>query len=132
MHEITLMQSVLEAVSRSASIHHLTRVTKVKLIVGKLTAVLPEALQFAFMALTPHTALAGATLIIEEQPVKLQCLTCNRTFEVAEPLFLCGGCGGTAVQLLAGKELYLAYYEGECNEEVKAVENHYGPGTAPG
>ncbi len=44
MHELSLMQNVLQTVELSAEQHHICRINKVKLVIGQLTMALPDSL----------------------------------------------------------------------------------------
>ncbi|OIQ12656.1 hydrogenase maturation nickel metallochaperone HypA [Neomoorella thermoacetica] len=66
MHELAIMQEILEIVTRNAHSHGLHRVTKIKLVIGKLRAVEPECLEFCFNVLKEDIPLiAKAALEIE-------------------------------------------------------------------
>lgn len=113
MHELSLIQGLLETVSQSAAENSITRVSLVKLVVGECHGALPEALEFAFQVLTPGTVCEGAALEMETIPALLLCRQCGREFRSAEFPFLCVSCGAGGARLIRGKELYLDYYEGE-------------------
>lgn len=113
MHELSLIQDLLEAVCQSAAENSINRVSLVKLVVGEWHGALPEALDFAFQALTPGTVCEGAALEVETVPALLQCRQCGREYKCGEFPFLCGSCGAGGARVLQGKELYLEYYEGE-------------------
>jgi hydrogenase nickel incorporation protein HypA/HybF len=65
MHELSITRSVVEAVSERAEG---LRVTRVRLQVGKRTAVMPDALRFCFELCAEGTPVAGAKLEIDETP----------------------------------------------------------------
>ncbi|MBC7334996.1 MAG: hydrogenase maturation nickel metallochaperone HypA [Clostridia bacterium] len=113
MHEFALMQTVLKLVEEKAQAHGLVRVTRVKLVVGKMTMALPAALELAFDALGRGTVAEGATLEIEEREVRLACPACGLEFSPELPHLGCPRCGETAPRLVQGRELYLDYFEGE-------------------
>lgn len=70
MHELAL---ATEVVSICAARADGARVVRVRLEVGKLAAVLPDALRFCFDACANGTAVEGATLdIIETQGEELR------------------------------------------------------------
>lgn len=68
MHELAIVEDLMNTVVQSAQEHKLQRVKSIKIVVGKKTAALPDSLQFCFEALSPETILAGARLEIEETP----------------------------------------------------------------
>lgn len=113
MHEFSLIQSVLNMVEEKAKDFGLVRVTKVKLVVGKMTMAMPDALQFAFRALGQGTLAEGAELEIEEREVRLHCPTCELEFCPDLPRLTCPRCGHPTPKIVQGRELYLDYFEGE-------------------
>ncbi len=111
MHEFSLMTGVLDAVESSAKENNATRVVEVRLVIGEMTEVLDEAMQFAFEALTPGSILEGATLSISKVKPRSRCLACDTEFEHDRFHFFCPKCESLATELLAGKELYIESME---------------------
>ncbi len=79
--------------------------------IGRLTAVVPESLRYHFDLLTPGTLLNGATLVIEEIPVRGRCADCAATFEINSLSFTCPRCGSGFVELTSGRELQVVSLE---------------------
>lgn len=117
VHELSLMQSVMDIVKESANQNHIHRVNKVKLVVGKFSMALPDSLHFAFEAIsTTELLFKGAVLEIEERETICQCLQCQQTIEIEDNYhFVCTSCGSNNVAIIQGRELYLDYYEGDEN-----------------
>jgi hydrogenase nickel incorporation protein HypA/HybF len=114
MHELALMQNVLQTVELDAAQRHINRINKVKLVIGQLTMALPDSLVFAFEALKPGTIFADASLVIEERQALCQCLSCRQEYKLDDYFqFICPACGSSDVQVQGGKELYIDYYEGD-------------------
>ncbi len=78
MHELGIARNVVAIVGEQAGD---ARVLRVRLRVGRLAAVMPDALRFCFDVCTRGTALEGATLEIEEVPGQWQCNECGAEFE---------------------------------------------------
>lgn len=116
MHELGIAQSVLEEVSVEAARHPGARPVKVSMRIGELAAVDPEALRFAFEALTMDTELAGLQLEIETCPRRHRCLDCSTEFLVKDFDFRCPHCGSTRNQCVSGEQLELAFLELEEHE----------------
>lgn len=112
MHELALMESLLAVVEESAAAHGIRRVTAARLVVGEFTAALPEALEFAFEALSPGTVMDGATLTMTLEEAQARCRACGHEYHPPVYRLACPACGGPP-EVLKGKELYLDYYEGE-------------------
>jgi len=111
MHEFSLMTGVLDAVEASAQEHNATRVVEIRLVVGEMTEVLDEAMNFALEVLAPGTIAEGAHLIITKVTPQSRCLACGTTFEHDRYHFSCPACDSLATELLAGRELYIESME---------------------
>jgi hydrogenase nickel incorporation protein HypA/HybF len=111
MHELSIMESALTLVQDQARQAGATRVYAVRLRVGALSGVVPDALQMAFEALTPGTLAEGATLAIEAVAARFWCGQCAAEFASDQMLAECPRCGGISGELRAGKELELASLE---------------------
>lgn len=105
MHEMGITAEVLAAVSEAAERAGAVRVNRVTLTIGELTAIMPDALQFAWDALTPGTIVEGATLDVVAVPARSRCTECATEFTHDQYDRLCPSCGSFVVQVLAGNEL---------------------------
>lgn len=112
MHEIGLIQAVMDEISRAAEANNIERVTRVRLVVGRLNGALPEVLEFAFSILAPETMFEGARLEIESVPVTLNCPQCGAESAGDELAYFCPECGGRA-EIVSGRELHIDYFEGD-------------------
>ncbi len=101
------MQCALDQVLREARRAGAVRVHQIRLRVGVLSGVVPEALQFAFEALTAGTPAEGATLAIDDVPARFWCAPCGREFASANLYSECPDCGTPSNELRAGRELEL-------------------------
>jgi hydrogenase nickel incorporation protein HypA/HybF len=105
------MQSALNQVFEEARRAEATRVHEVRLRVGVLSGVVPDALRFAFEALTPGTPADGAVLTIEDVPARFWCAACKKEFVSANLYAECPNCGVPSGELRAGRELELSAIE---------------------
>jgi hydrogenase nickel incorporation protein HypA/HybF len=112
MHEMSLVQSILDIVFEEAQRHHVQKITAVNLVVGRLTAVVPEQMKFAFEMLTEDTPAAGAELNLEFVPAGAVCSQCGHEYVVNDSDFLCPQCRGPGL-VKSGRELQIASIEGE-------------------
>ncbi|GAB6178307.1 hydrogenase maturation nickel metallochaperone HypA [Desulfobaculum senezii] len=117
MHEMSIAQSLISIIKEEMEKHGLTTLRRVRVKHGKLAAIVPESLHFAFEACTLGTPLEGAELDMEVIPLILECGECGLRFSPEEPdaLFVpCPDCGeGIGHKVLQGKELYLDNMEAE-------------------
>ncbi len=106
MHELGIAQEVVALVDEHAQ----GKVTRVVLEIGKLSAILPDAVRFCFDLCCEGTALAGAQLEIIEIPGLARCRACGGEVVLERPFGRCE-CGGTDLEWLAGEELRVKEYE---------------------
>jgi len=85
-------------------------VTTVRVKVGRLAGVVPEAMSFCFDLVTAGTTLEGAQLEIEQPPGAAHCRTCGDDFGLTDLVLLCP-CGSADVEVTTGRELQVSSVE---------------------
>ena len=90
-----------------------TRILAIRLCVGKWSCAVPEALRFAFEAVSPGTMAEGAMLEIETPDPALLCPHCGREYPAADLFSPCPACAATGGTPLRGRELHLVSVEVE-------------------
>ena len=105
MHEMSLMESVREIVEETASRHGARRVAVVRLQIGALATVEPEALRFCFDVVMQGGMAAGAALEIDTEPGEAWCWDCSATVVLLAEGASCPGCGGHRLQVTGGTEM---------------------------
>ena len=111
MHEFSIMQAALETAGEKAHAAGATQIHRLKLRVGALSGVVPEALRFAFDALKNESLAAQAELVIEEVPAACWCADCVTEFAAADLQYECPRCHQPSGELRHGKEMELASLE---------------------
>lgn len=101
MHELAITQSVVDMVAERAAGR---QVNHVRLDVGRLSGVVPDAMEFCYELLIGGTALEGSTLVIQQTPGSAHCRSCGQDFALDDLILLCP-CGSAEVALTAGREL---------------------------
>lgn len=105
MHEMSLCESLLDAISQSARQNGFSRVTRVRLSIGRFAGVEPEALRFSFDVVSRGTLAEGAELVLLEQPGAAWCFDCNETVAIADRLDPCPVCGGVRLRPTSGTDM---------------------------
>ena len=105
MHELSIMEGALNMALEQARQHGASRVHVIRLRIGALSGVVPEALQFAFEALAPGTAAEGAKLEIEHVPARFWCPGCSREFKADDMFAECPECHSPAETCAPGENL---------------------------
>ena len=104
MHELSLVESILQIVDEYATKDGFSRVTSLRLTCGKLSSVVPQALSFAFEVQSKGTRAEGAALELEILPAVVHCLACGIDVEVDRFDARCPTCKGFEVLLVGGTE----------------------------
>ncbi|HAD07557.1 MAG TPA: hydrogenase maturation nickel metallochaperone HypA [Anaerolineaceae bacterium] len=107
MHELAVTESVLEIALRHANQANANRVTDIYLIVGKLSSIVDDSVQFYWNMIAENTICQDARLHFKRVPARLKCLDCQQEFEVVESLSPCPQCGGFHLKIIGGEEFYV-------------------------
>lgn len=113
MHELSITQSMFDLVMQHAEQAEAKKVRKINLVIGEMTGVVGDCVDFYLGFLSRGTIAEGAVLSVETVPVKVTCRDCGETFELEELSWTCPGCGGNSLQIIAGKELFVESIEVE-------------------
>jgi len=111
MHEAGLMQEALDLAGVAARQAGAARVHRLRIRVGALSGVVPEALRFAFDALAPGSVAEGGQLELEPVAATYWCEGCRAEFAAVEAGAPCPTCGRPSPVLRSGLELELASME---------------------
>ena len=106
MHEVAVAQRMVEIALSAADENGGGCIVAARLLLGKLTCVDPETLDFAFGVVTRGTLAEGCRLEIVRIPARLRCGSCRSEHEreLLDPCTVCGAVGG---EVLQGRELRL-------------------------
>jgi hydrogenase nickel incorporation protein HypA/HybF len=111
MHEMGIANSILEGVAKELHRRPGSRAVKVGVRIGELAGVDPDALSFAFEALTLDTDFAGLAIDVEYVPPRSRCRECRHEFDVHNYELLCPNCGSLSTERISGDELEFRYLE---------------------
>jgi len=101
MHELGITRSVVAICAENSNG---ARVLRVTLEIGKLSAIMPDAVRFCFDICASGTVVEGATLEILETPGLAKCKSCGSNVELRQIVGRCF-CGSNDLQIIAGEEL---------------------------
>jgi len=111
MHELAVCQGLMSQVEQIAQRENAERITRILLSIGPLSGVEAQLLRDAFPIAAAGSVAENADLAIEQQAVRVKCLTCNAETEATANRLLCGACGDYRTQLLSGDEMLLLSVE---------------------
>jgi hydrogenase nickel incorporation protein HypA/HybF len=107
MHEMAIVESMVEAAVEHA---RGARVKRLKVEIGKLSTVLPDAVRFCFDLAIEGTDLEGAALEIVEIDGLARCRGCGGSVVLERPLGVCA-CGGIELEWTSGMGVQIVEME---------------------
>jgi hydrogenase nickel incorporation protein HypA/HybF len=111
MHELGIARSIIEIAEEHARRHDARRIHSVTVLIGSLSGVMAEAVEFCFSACAQGTLLEDARLIIEQPQGLGRCRQCQKESPLATTLYSCPVCGSFAIDLLRGDEMRISEME---------------------
>jgi hydrogenase nickel incorporation protein HypA/HybF len=135
MHELAVTESLLEIALRHGREAGAERITDLYLVIGQLSSIVDESVQFYWDLISEGSAAAGARLHFRRIPTELLCLECGTRYSPEGDELACPACGSIRVQILAGEEFSLEAIDIEPGEAPPADEGRStdaSPGTKQG
>jgi hydrogenase nickel incorporation protein HypA/HybF len=112
MHELSLMEGIVNIAEKTAAEHHFKTIKKIRLVLGELTSAYPDALLAAFEAWSDDPMFRDTVLEIESVPISASCIHCEHTFQPDKFRFECPLCCSRHVEMGQGQEFYIDFIEG--------------------
>lgn len=113
MHELSIAESILDAVQKELVSRPGAKPTRVGLRVGELSAVDVDSLSFCFGAILRGTEWECLQLDLRRCPHCRRCRDCGHEFEVVDYQAGCAQCLGNNTEMTSGDELDFDYLEVE-------------------
>ena len=113
MHEMSIVQSLIDILQEEMTRHQASVLKSVRLHIGELSAIVPSSLSFCFEVITKGTSMEGAKLNMDIIPLKGLCRQCRETFEVKDYVFECPYCHATDIDTVSGQDLSIVEMEVE-------------------
>ena len=113
MHELSVTQSLLEIALRHAERAGARHITRLNLVIGELTSIVDDSVQFYWDIISQGTIAEGAQLHFERTPGILRCLSCGHTFPLDGRDYACPVCGERQVVAVGGDDFRLESIEVE-------------------
>lgn len=110
---MSVTESVLEIITRHAEQAGADRIVRVYLVVGELSSIVDDSVQFYFDFLAQDTLAQGAELIFQRLPVTLACGVCQHQWEPSSADWACPSCGASRARIVKGREFYVDSIEVE-------------------
>ena len=111
MHELAVTESILAITLNHAEKAAARRVTDIHLVIGQLSSIVDDSVQFYWDFVSKGTLCEEATLHFKRLPAELICLDCNHTYTLDDELTPCPQCGSARIRVVSGDEFNLESIE---------------------
>jgi hydrogenase nickel incorporation protein HypA/HybF len=113
MHEQSIVESILAVALENAEKAKANKILRIYIVVGDLTGVVDESVNFYFSFLSRNTIAAQASLFFLHTQAQLRCRNCDLIFYPEKLNFCCPTCKEQQVEIVGGQELYIDKLEVE-------------------
>ena len=108
MHELAITQRIADVAIQHAEENNASRVVDLFLVLGDLSSVVDDSVQFYWDIVTEGTLCEGATLHFRRIPAKLRCQDCGHEYELRKgKISFCPQCESANLEIFQGKEFQL-------------------------
>lgn len=113
MHELPVTQGMLSIALEHAAKAGAKRITRINLVLGEMSGIVDDSVQFYFDFVSKDTLAEGAVLTFERVPACFRCRDCQTTFSPDGRQWACPQCGEWSVEIVAGREFLVDSIEVE-------------------
>ena len=107
MHELSITESILNLSLEYANQAKAKQVTDIFLVIGRLSSVVDDSVQFYWDIISQDTICEGAQLHFERPSAQLECLDCGTHFVLESELSPCPSCNSMLIKVISGDQFYL-------------------------
>lgn len=111
MHELSVTQSILSIVLEKAGDAGARRVSQINLVVGELSGIVDDCVQFYWDFISQDTIAAEAKLSFSKPPAQLRCRNCAAVFSPENGAWACPRCHEPSLEIVSGRELFVESIE---------------------
>ena len=113
MHEFSITQSILSIALEKANKAKADKIIKINLIIGELSGIVDDCVQFYFDFISKDTIAADASLSFKKTPLQLRCRNCATIFSPDNLDWACPNCQEQKIEIISGREAYIESIEVE-------------------
>ncbi|MEW5721307.1 MAG: hydrogenase maturation nickel metallochaperone HypA [Chloroflexota bacterium] len=114
MHELPVTEGILKTAIEASERNGARRISAINLVVGELSSIVDDSVQFYFDLLSKGTLAEKAVLRFRREPSIAICLDCAHRFNATAPLEpKCPQCGGARLQVKGSRDFFIASIEVE-------------------
>jgi hydrogenase nickel incorporation protein HypA/HybF len=113
MHEYSITESILSLALEKANEAKAGKITRINLVLGEMSGVVAECVQFYFDHISRDTPASSAGLSFETRPTRVRCHKCETIFTPKDSDWSCPGCREIGIEIISGRECYMESIEVE-------------------
>jgi len=117
MHELTITESLLDIALRHARNANAKKIIDLYLVIGQLSSVVDDSVQFYWDIIAKDTPAEGANLHFKRIPTEILCLDCNHQYTPEDNNMACPHCESITVRIISGEEFFLEAINIETNTD---------------
>lgn len=107
MHELGVTHSILNIVLHHANEAGAVRIKEINLVIGQLSSIVDDSVQFYWDMISEGTIAHGAHLNFKRVPATLTCRDCTHEFPLNQRDYTCPNCGSTKVVVAGGDDFFI-------------------------
>jgi len=113
MHELGVTQNILQIALEHAQKAGAQKIRSINLVIGGLSGIIDEGVQFYFDFVSKETMAEGAKLVFKKVPVRFRCRKCGKAFDFHGEDWVCPDCQSPGPEILTGREFFMESIEVE-------------------
>lgn len=111
MHELSITESLLNTASDYARKNKAKKVTVLNLVIGELSGIMDESVQFYWDMISENTICGKSILHFDKRKAFMKCMACGNEFSLDGELSPCPDCRSMDLKVISGNEFLLESIE---------------------
>lgn len=108
MHELAITEQIVKIAIKHGEKNKASQITDLYLVIGELSTVIDDSVQFYWDLITENTLCEGSKLHFKRIPAVFRCLDCSKEYHLVQgELTPCPHCQSSKMDILQGKEFHL-------------------------
>jgi hydrogenase nickel incorporation protein HypA/HybF len=104
VHELSITESILNIAVKYARKENAQKVTDINLIIGDLSSIVDDSVQFYWDIISKGTICENSHLHFQRVPATILCQNCGNQYELEHDLIPCPQCSGMNIKILSGDD----------------------------
>ncbi|MFL7814046.1 MAG: hydrogenase maturation nickel metallochaperone HypA [Anaerolineales bacterium] len=108
MHELAITEQIADIAIRHGQENQAEKITDLYLVIGELSTVVDDSVQFYWDLITSDTICEGSKLHFKRVPAIFHCQDCGKEYQLVDgELQPCPHCQSSKMEILQGREFHL-------------------------